>query len=807
MPFLLHTVIMLRIYIATAWRNLWKKKFYTSVSILGLAVATAIFLLLTNYVRFERSYENFHRNAANIVRLTLDLYKGSEFVVTDCETYPPAGPSFKANMPEVLDYVRLQDLGESELVQGDKAMMVSKAYAADPSLFQVFDVKFLRGDGNSALNNSSTTVISETLARRLFGSIDVIGKSVLLGKQPFEVRGVIKDMPANTHLKFDFLVPFKTMEQWGEDPNSWNGNNNYTYLLLKPGTDLKIFNAKLRAFSQQRLKKEIITAEPISSIHLYSNKTFEPDVNGNARTVNFLNLIAMLITLIGAANFINLTTARAVERQKEAGLRRVLGSSRRSLMGLFFTESVIINFIAIGIALIFVKAAQPMYASLVGAEVNELLFTTRSFWAFAAGVFVLNTVLSGLYPAFVLSSVKARVTTTRSFTGTIKGTWLRKGLVVGQFAIALIVLSASVIVYQQLRFLKTQDLGMNIEQVLVLRGPHLDEGDSSQMRLGHVFHDQLRSIPGVQQVALAHSLPGLDLNSLNTRTSVRRYEETVSPGSNYYLYGVDEGFVPVLNMELLAGKNFSNNPAENNGKVLVNEEATRLLGFRTPETALNQRILIDGDASRFVTISGVLKNYHQQSLKEAPLPMIHWYSDNSTDYLALKVKAADVGKTLATIEREWKSSFPTHVFDYFFMDEMFNRQYKGDVQFQHIISVFAGFTLFITILGLLGLASYDASRRVKEIGVRKILGASPATILRLLSTDFLKLVLVAGIVAIPICWWVVDKWLQNYVYRVPISWWVFVGTGGVVLLISLMTIGFQSARAIMMNPAKTLRSE
>jgi putative ABC transport system permease protein len=798
---------MFSVYFTTSWRSLWKKKFYTSINILGLSVATAAFLLLINYIQFERSYESFHQKADNIYRLTLDLYKGSEFVVTDCETYPAMGPTFKEKMPDVLDYVRMQDLGESEITHLDKAFLSSKAYAADPSLFTVFDVAFIKGDSKTALSAPLQAVVSETVARKFFGSTEVIGNTLTIRGKQLKITGVIKDLPANTHLKFDFLVPMQLLESWGTDLNSWGGNNNYTYLLMKPGTSLVQFNDKLKQFSRERLKQEIVTAEPIKSIHLYSNKTFEPDVNGNARTVNFLLMIALLIIFIGSANYVNLTTARAAEKSKEAGLRKVLGSSRTSLIKLFFTESLIINVLAMTGALLLVKLAMPFYASIVGEPVREALFSSGTFWFITAMLFVLNTLLSGIYPAFVLSSVKAVVVTTRNFTGSLKGNLLRKALVVGQFAVALIVLSASVIIYQQLQFVRNQNLGMNINEVLVIKGPQMNVSDSVGQQTGAMFKNKLRQVPGVQNVALSGSLPGLGLNSLNTRTDIRRFEETVFSGYNYYLYGVDAGFLPVMDIQLLAGQNFTAVANDNKGKVLVNEEATRLLGFSSPVAALGQRIRIEPGDKQFVTVTGVMKNYHQQSLKEAQLPLIHWYEEDGSDFYAIKVHTTDMKKTMAAIENIWKENFSGHVFDYFFMDEMFNQQYKADMQFGKILNLFSVFTLFITILGLLGLASYNASRRTKEIGIRKVLGASTPGILALLSKDFLKLVLIAIVIAVPLCWFAVNKWLQNFAYRVEINWWVFLLTGSLVIIIALVTIGFQSAKAALLNPVKSLRSE
>ncbi|MBO9658305.1 MAG: ABC transporter permease [Chitinophagaceae bacterium] len=798
---------MLSIYFITAWRSIWKKKFFACVNIFGLSVATAAFLLLINYVQFEKSYEKYNPNADNIYRLTLDLYKGSEFVVTDCETYPPMGPTFKSTMPEVKDFVRIQDIGESEAIYQQKAFLIPRVYGADPSLIDLFAVNVLKGDAKAALASPAQTVITESIARKFFGDEDAIGKVLKIQNESLSVGAVIADVPENTHMKFDLLFSLSLLEKWGYDMNNWGGNNNYTYLLMKPGTDLLSFNNKLKQFSVERLKQEVVTAEPISSIHLYSNKTFEPDINGNARTVNFLLMVAFLIIFIGSANYVNLTTARAAEKSKEAGLRKVLGSSRGSLVGLFFTESFIINVLALGGAMILIWSAMPFYGSLVGEPAKSVLFNSNTFWINCGLLFVLNTLLSGIYPAFVLSSVKAVVVTTRNFTTSLKGRFLRRALVVGQFAVALIVLSASVVIYQQMKFIQKQNLGMNIDEVLVIKEPQMSGVDSVVRNASVAFKNKLRQLPGVKSAALAESLPGMGLSSLNTRTNIRRYEETVYSGSNYYLYGIDADFLETMGIELLGGHNFSQNPQENKGKVLINEEAARLLGFSSAMAALNQRIKIEPEDDKFVTVAGVIKNYHQQSLKESQIPLIHWYSRRPTAYYAIKLNTADVRGAVAGIETAWKETFSGHVFDYSFMDEMFNQQYKADVQFGKIINLFAIFTLFITVLGLLGLASYDSARRRKEIGIRKVLGASATGLMAMLSKDFLKLVLISLIIAVPVCWFALNKWLQNFAYRVEISWLVFLATGLLVIIIAFVTISLQSAKTTMVNPVKSLRSE
>lgn len=793
------------LFAKTAWRSIWKNKFYTGINLLGLAAATLAFLLLVNYVQFERSYERFHKNADHIYRVTLDLYNGNTFLTADCETYPPLGPTMKAQYPEVEDFVRMQDMGSMEIKGPDKTIRTTAAYAADPTVFTVFSYRLLKGDIHTALADPGSVVIAAKTAKAMFGSTDVIGKSVIIDGGPMAISGVLEDIPANTHLRFDLLFSFSLLKKMGYDVDSWSGNNNYTYLQMKPNTNLAAFNEKLVAFSKTRLKSELLVAQPVKDIHLYSHKGFEPDVNGDATVVRYLLIIAFLVVLIGAANYINLTTARSAGKTQEAGLRKILGASRLSLTRQFFAESLLLNILAMGLALVLAAILQTQYASLVGQPAAEVLFHTSTFWTTCALLFVLNCLLSGVYPALILSAVKTVSATTRQFTGSLKGNMVRKVLVVAQFTIALVVLSASIIIYQQLYFVKHRQLGMNIDQVLVFRGPELTGKDSTLSSKGQLFKQQLLQVKGVQQVAMTGCLPGISLSSLNTQTDVKRLGTTENTGFNYYLYGIDENFIPVMNMQLAAGENYKTGSQTN--QLLINEEACRTLGFASPADAIGQQLSVYSGPVKTGTIAGVIKNYHQQSLKEAQIPIVHWYSRDPRRYISVKLHSDNLHETMASLEQTWHTAFPDHVLEYFFMDDMFNQQYKGDAQFGRIINLFSLFTLFITCLGLLGLTAFSIARRSREISIRKVLGASAQSIITLLSKDFLLLVLIAAVIAIPVCWWAMHQWLQSFSYRISISGWIFVLTAVAALIIALFTIGLQAAKAALANPAKYLKSE
>ncbi|RFM31460.1 ABC transporter permease [Chitinophaga silvisoli] len=790
-----------------AWRNLQKDRFYSLLNVGGLALAIAASLLIIHYARFEYSYENVHEKAEHIYRVTLDLYRGGEYVTTDAETYPAAAPELKLRIPEIVDYARMENLKMNEVSDGEnKAFLIDKIFAADPAVFSIFNFQFIQGNKQTVLRGATDAVITETIAEKFFGNRNVLGQTLKIRGHIVTIRGVIRDVPENTHLKINVLLPFSFIEKFGHKVDSWTGNNNYLYLQLSPGVDLTAFNQKLRKFSEEKLKNEVFTAEPIKKIHLYSHKEFEPEINGDARTVNFLLVIASLILLTGSINYVNLTTARSVERSKEGAIRKVLGSSRLSLIQQFLAESLLINILSFVLALIIIKIAAPIYLNLVDKPSNTSIFSDAGFWIMSIGLFVFNCLLSGLYPAFVLSAVKPVSVTNRSFTNTPKGSWLRKALVVSQFSVAIIVLAAALIIYQQLVYLRSQQIGMDIKQTLVVRCAG-GEWDSLSLRHRMAFKDELLGIPGIKKVAWAGSVPGLDKGFMNTNNAITRMGDEMHAGFNYYHYVIDADFIPVLGITMVAGRNFFPG-SENKHDVIINEEAAHLLGFPSAAAAIGEKITLQSDNSKYHTIVGVMKNYRQRSWKEAQMPMIHSYDENPPyGYYLLKMDGGNIRADLTAVEKTWQSYFSGHPFDYYFMDEMYDRQYKADIRFGKIVSIFSAFTVFITCLGLLGLTAYNVSRRTKEIGIRKVLGASVAGIVQLLTKDFVKLILIAIIIATPLCWWSMNRWLDGFANRITIQWWIFAGIGILAILIAVLTVSFQSMKAALTDPVKSLRTE
>lgn len=794
---------MLINYLKSAWRTLWKDRYYALINVFGLAVSTAVFLLLVHYVRFEYSYESFIQKADDLYRVTLDNYNGSEYVDTDCETYPPLGPFLKQEMPEVLDFTRIQMLEDNNEIQyKHQAFRIEHSYAADPSTFSLFEMPFIKGDADS-FDQPYQLVLSETEAMRIFGSEDPIGKTVKQENALYTVTGVFQDSPANTHLKLDMLVSFSTLNAlgWAIDDN-WGGNNNYLYVQLPPKTDLNAFNAKLHALTKNKLSgkvDDIFNAEPIKSIHLHSHKFFEPEVNGDVKTVNFLAVIALLILLVGSVNYVNLTTARASERVKEIGMRKLLGSSKGLLIRQLLLETLIINLVAMSLAVLLIGLALPFYMQLIGQNIPVNLFGTAFFWLSIGLLLLFNCLISGLYPAFRLAAIKPIKVVGRVFTTDKDGSFFRKVLIVGQFLSAMVVLSATLIVFQQLEFIKNQDIGLNPSELLVIRGPKTGT-DSLRSEKGLAFKNGLLALPEVENVALSDAVPTA-LYDVSTSVGITRYGSTDRNRYNYILYGIDEDFIPTNDIKLL-GENFKKGP-ENEHKLLVNETAARLLGFENAAGAIGQPIDLWGD-KRFVI--GVMKDFHQLSLKEAVQPMIHWYSTESA-FFTVKLQTEHIAGSLRTIEKQWKAIYPAYPLNYHFMDELLDQQYRSDRRFGEVVGVFSVLVLLITCLGVLGLTTYTIHKRTKEIGIRKVLGASVPSIFGLLSLDFVKLIVLALVLATPITWYAMNSWLENYALHIQIQWWVFGLVGLFAIAITVLALSYQAVKAAWMNPVESLRME
>lgn len=802
---------MLRNYINIAFRSLLKNKVFSFINIFGLAIGMAAFLFIIQYVRFERSYESYNPHADNLYRITIDFYNQGEYVVTDCETHAPMGPLIKDKLPEAQNFVRMfhYDGLVNLKVGGEKFLEEQQAYYADPSVFDLFSLSVLHGDGSKALINPFQVVLTASMAKKYFGREDAVGESMQVDGDVYQVTAVIKDVPPNSHLKFSMLFSHASIakiNQYYKEDN-WSGNNEYTYLLLAPGVDLAVFNAKLKALCESiktRLGGARYVAEPVRSIHLYSNKTYEPEVNGNARTVYFLLVIAVFIIVIAWVNYVNLSTARAMERAREVGIRKVMGSLKLQLILQFLAESVMVNILAGMLAFVLFHAGLPLFHYMSGQPETTGLLMDSSFWLLFAVLLLIGSVLSGLYPAFMLSSFQPATVLKGKFRSSAHGQYLRTGLVIFQFGATVVLIVCMLTVYLQIRYMRAYDLGMDLDQTFVVRAPQVKD---SVLTAGYrAFKTELLRRPEVKQVASSGSLPGLSLHELSS-TSFRRYGDTGDgKGYEYYYFSVDESFVPTLGMRMAAGRNFEGG-VRNEDQVIVNEETVKRLGYARAEDAISTKITFRtrGEA-KFSTIIGVIQNFYQRSPKEKHIPMLFQYRETA-DFFSMRLNTTDMRQTVASVKETWDKVFPDTPFHYFFLDERFAQQYRADQQFGQIITSFSVLAVFIACLGLFGLSSYTILQRTKEIGIRKVLGASVAQIVRLLSKDFARIVMLAALLALPVAYYAMQLWLSNYAVRISLNIWVFVIPVVSILLIAFVTVSFQTIKTALSNPTDSLKNE
>ncbi len=814
---------MITNYLKIAFRNLQKRKGYAILNIVGLTIGMCCCLLIFHYVSYEKSYDDFIPKSKSVVRLRLDNYQKGQLAWQSATIYPAIAPTLKKDYPEVVNFARIYD-AELLFSTENNALKFSetKGYYADPSFIQMFDLKLTKGNPSTALDGPDKMIISEAMARKYFGSADPIGKKLLMREprllQTYEVTGTFKEYPSNSHLIVEYLISYSTLGKYlralGDTSNatetSFGWYDFYSYLELRPGTEWKKFEKKLAAFcdryinSQEWYKKNNNRAElylmPVSDIHLYSNYNQEAEVNGNGQAVGFLFLIAVFIIGIAWINYINLATARSIERAREVGMRKVMGAVRSDLIRQFMVESLLLNLVGFLLALALFRILLPAFDQFIGRDRFTDFTLSSWYWQMFAILFVVGTFLSGIYPAFVLSGFRPITVLKGIFKNTAGGINLRKGLIVAQFIISVILIAGTIVVYQQVRYMRNQQLGVNINQTLVLEGAQSLQ-DSTYENVFQPFKTELLQQPAIQSVTSSSNVMGREIYWTSGITRLGVENETAV---TLYHMGVDYDFISAYEVKLLAGRNFSREFKTDEKAALLNEKAVSLLGFKNPTSAINGKIKRGRDT---LTIAGVVSNYHHQGLQKTIDPMIFLLTPDIRNFYSVKIKTAEVKQTIASISKSWNKYFPADPINYFFLDETFNQQYKSDQLFGKVFAVFAFLAILIACFGLLGLSAYNVLQRAKEIGIRKVLGASVQSILLLLSTDFLKLIVIALILAIPVGWYVMYVWLQDFAYRINIQWWVFALAGFASLLIAFITISMQVMKAVVENPVKSLRTE
>ena len=802
---------MFRNYLKVAFRNLIRHKGYSFINILGLATGMTACLLILYYVKYEKSYDRFYENSERIYRLRYERTDQAGESVRFASCCPPAGLKIRQKFPEVEKVARLFRYKASVSYLENK-FIEERMYFAEPDFFGIFRYTFIEGDAANGLKEPNTAFISESTARKYFGDVNPMGKMLSVDKKTsYKVNGVFKDIPGNSHLKFDILLPYQNLlDIFGKDvEESWGDSGWYTYILLKPNTSIPLLEKKLANLVDAEFGEVLkeyklsckLPLQPLSDIHLTSNYMLEFETAGDLDTVNFLSILAVFIIIIAWVNYVNLSTARSLNRAKEVGLRKVSGASRGQLITQFFFETVIINFMAVIIALAMVLVFLPMFRQITGTPSEYGIWTRPWFWLGILLMFLAGVFLSGLYPVTVLSSFQPVSVMKGKLGNSNKGFGLRKSLLVFQFVMALGILICTFTVFWQLRFMKQQDPGFTLNNKLVIRAPRVRTAAfGSQLQ---TFKQLLLKNPAVNGFSVATDVPGRqvwwDAGGI-TRVGA-------DDNKNYQIVGIDYDYVGLFDMKLASGRNFSREFPSDSSALIVNETASRWLGFASPQAAIGQKVDYWG---KIYIVVGVLKDYHQQSVKQAFEPTIFRFMPEGRDKRGLFViglSNPDVSTTIALLKNQFDDFFPGNPFEYYFLDEYYNRQYRTDEMFGTVFGIFSFLAIFVTSLGILGLSSFMITQRTREIAVRKVMGSGVPAILMTLTKDYWQLILLSFVIALPITFYLVKRWLESFALRTTLSPGIFIFPLLIISLITGMTIYLHVMKAANANPVESLRDE
>jgi len=809
---------MLKNYLKVALRNLWKSKGFTAINIMGLAAGLGVCLLIALYVLDELSYDRYNPKAGRIYRLDADIFFNNTRFYSATSPKPLPVTLIK-EYPQVEQMVRISYFGnQSDIMvkKGGNWIQDHHLAFADSTFFQVFAIPLLAGDPATVLKEPHSIVLDESAARRYFNSTDIIGKTLeLQDKTLCKVTGVFRDIPRQSHFHFSFIRPMR--DTWMGDENKWLNDGVVSYILVRPGTDRAFLqdrvDATVNTYMGRELKEMMHISigdmrqqgsyfryhlTPLEDIHLHSNKSYEFEPNGNINDVYVFSCIAVLILVIACVNFMNLSTARSANRAKEVGIRKVAGSTRGHLMIQFLTESVLLSFFSLLLALGFALVLLPLFNSLSGKELQTSeLFSTRIL-LLLLGLAMLVGCLAGSYPAFYLSSFQPIQVLKGKIASGFKSSWLRSSLVVFQFFISIGLIISTIVIYDQLSYIRNRRIGYDRDQVLIIHNAFTAGDEVKTLR------KELSKLPGVADATLAGDMPtqGAGYNQKAWWRSATIDARSTIMFTNLY---IDDHFIPTLGMQMVKGRNFSAvHPTDSMG-VILNESAVQLLGWKDP---LNEKLYQPDDSliPRAYPVIGVVRDFNYSSMHDKIGPVVITLADRRGS-MAVRLRPGDIYSRVHMIEAKWKEFAHGVPLSYTFMDDDFNKLYHAEAQTARLFINFAVFAIFIACLGLFGLVTYATEQRTKEIGIRKVLGARVTRIVALLSRDFTRLVLIAALFAFPVAWWAMNKWLGSFTYRTHIDWWIFPLAGAATLLIALATMSVQTIRAALANPVSSLRSE
>ena len=806
---------MLKNYFKTAIRNLLKNKFYSLINITGLAVGLATCLLIWLYVTDELGYDRYNVNADRIYRANSEIRFGGNYLDLAVQV-PQLGPAMVHELPEVEQYARIQWYGSFHVRKGNDNVLEGRVAYADSTLFSVFTLPMIDGNPVTALQEPRSLVMTARMANKYFGRTNAVGQVLLVNDSiPYKITGVIRDIPTQSHFNFDFFVPMR--ENANSRADNWLGDQNFaTYLLLRPGTNVKKLEKEMNDLLDRHETPQLTTAIhqslsefkksgafirgnliPMTDIHLHSNRVAELDANGNILYVYIFSAIAFFILAIACVNFMNLSTARASNRAKEVGIRKVMGSLKHNLVFQFLMESILIAFVALGLGLLLASLALPYFNQLSGKEIASAGLFRPAMLGFLIFLILVVGILAGSYPAFFLAAFQPVDVLKGRLAGGFRRSWLRNSLVVFQFAISIILIIGTLVIENQLNYIRNRDVGYDRSQVLVIDHTEVFGNNTT------AFRNELLHISGVRNASMTPYIPtGYWNNGNSFFTSPAKDPQTAI---NMHVWTVDQDYIPTLRMKMEAGRNFSSQfPTDSTG-LIVNEAAWRFMG--SPNIA--SKILyayVTPTTTKPFHIIGVVKNFNFNSMREVVSPLC-LVLGKANQNVSVRINGGDVSAVTEHIKEVWRRMAPGQPFSFTFLDDSFNRLYTAEMRTGRIALTFAVLAILIACLGLFGLVTFAVEQRTKEIGIRKVLGAGTNSIVGMVAKDFLVLVGIAALIAFPVAGWGMHRWLQGFAYPVGLNWWIFALAGMAALLIALFTVGFRALNAAMINPAKTLRAE
>ncbi len=792
---------MIKSYLLVALRSLKRNKLHASINIIGLAIGMTCCILITLFVQFEMSYDRQNKDADRIYRLAIDL-EANNWAISAF----PIGELLKDNFPEVEKFTRIKPTEAILQNSANETKNKEKVFYADSSVFDVLDIQLIKGDPTKALAEINSMVLTEERAQTYFGKEDPIGKTLtmLSDKREYRITGIFKPLPSNSHVHMDVMVSSDNFEPMRPgSPQGWSYlTNHYTYLMLPLGIDHVAFEQKISEFMDKHEErtadqpKNILKLQPLTSIHLHSNRGLEAEANGNMNTVYILSAIAFFILIIACINFMNLTTAQSLKRAREVGIRKVVGSKKSQLIFQFLSESVVISFIALVLSVVLLILIVPQFNQLSGKQIiiNPLENGFVSIVFIAITFFV--GVVAGTYPAFFLSAFKPTLVLKGNFVSNFKGQLLRKGLVVFQFAIAFVIMVGTYVIYSQLDYMLNKNMGFDREQTLVIQMPRDSVGDVA-------VKNELARLAGVESVTRFMELPGKMV-----RTTTIWYEDAKdNQAENLYIFSGDTELLQTMGMKMKSGNYFAPDTKQFFKEFVVNEAAVKHFGWK-PDEVIGKLMDFGERGQEPGRVIGVIEDFHFKHLHEKIGPLVLYLEPSyESQIMAVKVKSNDMKEMVAAVQNTWKTILPQHEFEYQFLDETFDKLFDQEKRLGQLFGLFSGLAIFISCLGLFGLASFTMEQNRKSVAVRKVLGASVSNIVIMMSKDFLKLVLLGMLLAGPLAYYAMDRWLQDFAYNVGFTWIVFLYATAAGILVAFGTVSYHSLKAATSNPVNSLKEQ